>query len=704
MKVYWMAMGICLSGLVFCGCSANGNGTSGGASGEKDGKTAVEKDDLAREKDVALELFSRWIQDDRESRRGFDSRTEITPETALGLEKPDELAPSVNAWAKSTEFGDYYRQSRECLAVLYKKLIDDFNVRKGSGVGETEYSRELLRSWREAYSLDYNLRKFILECYSRKEILPLPSSLARVFTAKKEAQERLARQINGARSAVLRLTSEAVSWKSGLESSGDVSWSQKKDVADWRMLHGTIGDLAARAEKAVADADALVAGFAPVVRANAGQANVREIGRNADEVKKELVSLARSAQKRLGIVAGQVVLAECADQCVQLESELASMKSAMSSSATVAWSDERDVQAWRGLYELMSGLASRAEKAKSGASTLVRKVRPVLGASMNDPDVAAFAGKVERLAAELSEIADNASGQAMIAKAQPRRIECTETCAALEKELADIKSALGTMKPVSWTDDNEIEVWRDRQGPAEELEAKSVRACARASALVEGVKSVVGVSKGDKSVSALDARIERLNADLCAVGKQASERLAIVKGQVPLTKFAGQCRQIADGMVKVPPAFAKKKARMAEIGRLDQLVRTSRTRGYSDLDELARKTADVKARSLAERAEEIALGQRVQKLIAVRENVMGSAALYRLKMQVPGKPAQARVEAELAAFSRAVDAASEASLPGVFAKIESKAFQLSDCTDEDAILNELEETLRIVQRLAARKR
>ncbi len=704
MKVYWMAMEICLSGLLFCGCSANGKGTSDGSSGEEDRKTAVEKDAFPKGKDVALEFFSRWIQDDHMSRRGFDSSKEITPEIALGLEKPGELAPSVNAWAKSTEFGDYYRQSRASLAALYKKLIDDFNARKGSGVGETEYSRELLRSWREAYNLDYNLRKFILECYSRKEILPLPPSLARVFTAKKEAQEKLARQVKQAKAEIVRLTAEAAALNSGIESAGDVSWAQKKGAADWRALHGTIGGLVARAEKAVADADALVASFTPIVRANAGEANVREIGRNAEEVKEKLASLARSAQKRLRIANGQVVLAECADQFGQVESELASIKSAMSSAATVAWSDERDVQAWRGLYELMSGLASRAEKAKSGATALVRKVRPVLSASMNDPGVAAFAGKVERLVAELSEIVDNASGQATIAKAQPQRIECAETCAALEKELADIKSALGAMKPVSWTDENEIEVWRDRQGPAEEIDAKASGACARASALAEGVKSVVGVSKGDKIVSALDARIERLNADLCAVGKQISERLAIVKGQVPLTKFAGQCRQIADGMVKIPPAFAKKKARMAEIRSLGQLVRTSRTRDYSDLDELARRTADVKARSLAERAEEIALGQRVQKLIAVRENVMGSAALYRLRMQVPGKSAQARIEAELAAFRRAVDAASEASLPGVFVKIESKAFQLSDCTGEDAILNELEETLRIVQRLAARKR
>ena len=704
MKVCWMAMGICLSGLLFCGCSANAKGASGGSSGETDKNTAVEKDGLSKEKDVALELFSRWIQDDCVSRRGCDSRKEITPEMALGLEKPGELAPSVRDWAKSTEFGDYCRQSRECMAVLYKKLIDDFNVRNESGVGETEYSRELLRSWREAYNLDYNLRKFILECYSRKEILPMPPSLARVFTAKKEAQEKLARQINGARAEIRRLAAEAASLKSGIESAGEVSWSQKKGVADWRALRGTIGGLAARAEKAVADADALVASFTPVVRANAGEANVREIGRKAEEVKDKLASLVRTVQKRLRIANGQMVLAESVDQYVQVESELARIKSAISSATTVTWSDERDVQTWHGLYELMSGIASRAERAKFSASTLVRKVRPVLNASMNDPDVAAFAGKVERLAAELSEIAGNASGQATIAKAQPQRIECTETCAALEKELADIKSALGAMKPVSWTDENEIEVWHDRQGPAEELEAKAASACARASELAEGVKSVVGVSKGNRAVSALDVRIERLSADLRAVEKQASERLAIVKGQVPLTKFAGHCRQIADGMSKIPPAFAKKKARLAEIARLDQLVRTSRTRGYSDLDELVRTTADVKTRSLAERAEEIALGQRVQKLIAVRENVMGSAALYRLRMQVPGKPAQARVEAELAAFRRAVGAASEASLPGVFAKIESKAFQLSDCTDEDAMLNELEETLRIVQRLAARKR
>ena len=697
-------MGICLSGLLVCGCSANDKGTGGGSSGEKDGKSAMGKDDFSIEKAVAWEAFSRWIQEDRVPRRGFGARKEITPEMALGLEKPGELAPSVNAWAKSTEFGDYCRESRESLAVLYKKLIDDFNVRRGSGVGETEYSRELLRRWREAYNLDYNLRKFILECYSRKEILPLPPSLARVFTAKKEAQEKLARQVKGARAEIKRLTAEAASLKSGIESAGEVSWSQKKGAADWRALHGAMDGLVAQAEKAVADADALVAGFTPVARANAGEAGIREIGRNAEEVKEKLSSLARSVQGWLRVVDGQMVLAECGDQCVQVESELASIKSAMSSATTVTWSDERDVQTWRGLHELFSCIASRAEKAKSGASMLVRKVRPILGASMNDPGVAAFAGKVERLAAELSEIAGNASGQALIAKAQPQRIECADTCAALEKELADIKSALGAMKPVSWMDENEIEVWRDRQGPAEELEAKAARACARASALAEGVKSVVGVSKGDQVVTALDARIARLNADLCTVGKQASERLAIVKGQVPLTKFADHCRQIADGMVKVPPAFAKKKARMAEIGRLDQLVRTSRTRGYSDLDELARKTADVKARSLAERAAEIALGQRVQKLIAVRENVMGSAALYRLRMQVPGKPAQARVEAELAAFRRAVDAASEASLPGVFAKIESKAFQLSDCTDEDAVLNELEETLRIVQRLAARKR
>lgn len=225
----------------------------------------------------------------------------------------------------------------------------------------------------------------------------------------------------------------------------------------------------------------------------------------------------------------------------------------------------------------------------------------------------------------------------------------------------------------------------------------------RASALAEGIKSVVRSSKGDTCVAAVDARAERLNAELAAIAKQASARAEVVVGQVPLTQFAHACKAMSDGMTKIAAALTTKKARMAEIANIEGLVRSSRTRSYSDLGDLVRRTADIKARSLAERKDEVALGQRVQKLVAAREAVMGATALYRLRTQVPAT-AHTQIEAILFAFKRAVNVPSDASLPGYFASVESKAFQLADVMEEDALLQRLEDTLRTVQRLAARQR
>lgn len=156
----------------------------------------------------------------------------------MGLERPGELAPSVEDWASSTEFGEYYRQSRGRQAAIHKNLVDDFNVRKASSVGATEYTRVLMRDWREAFGIDESLRKFILECYSRKEIRPLPTALARVFTAKKEAQEKLRRQVADARSEIKRLTSAQATLQTALDSIGDVAWSQKRALREWRALRG----------------------------------------------------------------------------------------------------------------------------------------------------------------------------------------------------------------------------------------------------------------------------------------------------------------------------------------------------------------------------------------------------------------------------------------------------------------------------------
>lgn len=679
-----MAMRICLSGMVLCGCSdkVKNNGTVSG------------------EIDAAVESFNRWIHGG--SRNAFASPREMTPEEAMGLEKPDELAMSVTAWAASTELGDYYRQSRENLAGLYKKLIDDFNVRSESGVGATEYTRELMRNWREAYNLDYNLRKFILECYSRKEIRPFPPSL-RTFTAKKEAEERLRQQIDAAKAEIKRLSAACSALKARMESVGDVAWHQKKGLQELGTRQETMKEIAMRSDKAAADAEALVDGFAAVVRANGNDGSIQDIGKAAEQLKTALSTLSRTAEERLEIANGQMELAKCTEECAVLESELASLKSEFASAGTSTWADEKDSQTWRERHELISGIASRAEKARASAASLVQRARLVVRASKGDATVAAFGKKAEVLNDALSEMSNLAAEQVTIAGGKPRLMKCTEECTVLEAELANLKAVLEAAEPISWTDEKEVAAWRELQGPAAELQAKAAKASASAFALAESVKPVVRDSKGDKTVVALDARAEQLKAALSAVAKRAMERLAIVKGQVFLTKFANECRAMADGMTKIPAAIAKKTARMAEIGNIEQLVRSSRTRNYSDLDELAKKTADVKARSLSERSGEIALGQRVQKLVGGREQVMGSAALYRLRAHVPDQAAHARIVAELDAFKRMVNVASDSSLPSCFASIESKAYQLADVMEEDGLLERLEETLRIVQRLAARR-
>ena len=82
----------------------------------------------------------------------------------MGLQKPEDLSAAAYSWIKDTDCGEYYRQSRENLAVIYKKLMDDYKIRSESGVRPTDYTTELMRSWRAAFKADYDLRGHIVEC------------------------------------------------------------------------------------------------------------------------------------------------------------------------------------------------------------------------------------------------------------------------------------------------------------------------------------------------------------------------------------------------------------------------------------------------------------------------------------------------------------------------------------------------------------
>lgn len=401
-----------------------------------------------------------------------------TPEEALGIERPGKLAASVEAWAGSNELGDYFRQSRERLARLHAQLIEDYNVRKESELAPTDFTRETLRKYHEAFDADSTLRQFMVECYSRKEVRPLPKTIARLFTT-------------------------------AIEDRGEIRSNLKDAPAE-----------------------------------------------------------------------------------------------------------------------------------------------------------------IDRLAVALD---------------------------ALRGELADAGTA-------TWSQEKALSVWRDLQIRVSDISSRANKASARASALAANMAKAMRVSGGAEDVDALNDKAEQLKSDWSGFASRASRQLEIVNGQMLLTKFSDDCKAMSEGVIAVPEALAKKKARQAEIKELVSRITSSRTRGYSDLNGLAQQASATKSRSRIEGEKEAELGKRVQKLAGNYERLFGSSAIYRLKRDLPEPSAQARIDADLAAFKRAANIPASSDPAGFFAGIESKAYQLSDRMEEESLLKRMDDTLLTVQRLAARRR
>lgn len=397
-----------------------------------------------------------------------------TPEELLGIEKPGRLAASVEAWANANELGDYFRQSRERLSRLHAQLIEDFNVRKESDIAPTATTREMLRKYNEAFEADSTLRTFMVECYSRKEVSPLPQAIARVFTTSVEERGEIRANVGNAPQELARLKAERDSVQSELSEVGLVAWSQERELNAWRDLQVRLGDLSGRAAKASASASALAASLAKALR----------------------------------------VLSE-------------------------------------------------------------------------DPEAERLSDEAETLKHE---------------------------CAALVSRL--------------------------------------------------------------------------------------SKQSEIVNGQMAVTKFADDCKAMLDGVTSVPALLSKKKARMAEIRDVTSRITRSRTTGFSDLNDLAARAAALKSRSQQDGAAESAVGKRVQKLAGNYERTFGMSAIYRLKREVPEPSAQARITAELSALKAGLNLQPGADPSGVFVNLESKSYQLGDRMEEESLLKRMDETLLAVRRLA----
>ena len=420
----------------------------------------------------------RYRQQPAQSQPAPKPKCPPTPEEALGIERPGKLAASVEAWAGSNELGDYFRQSRERLARLHAQLIEDYNVRKESELAPTDFTRETLRKYHEAFDADSTLRQFMVECYSRKEVRPLPKTIARLFTTAIEDRGEVLANLKDAPAEIDRLATELDALKGELDDAGTATWSQEKDLRLWRDLQVRVGDISSRANKASAQASAFAANMSKAMRA----------------------------------------------------------------------------------------------------------------------------------------------------------------------------------------------------------------------------------SGGSEDVDALNDKAEQLKSDWSGFASRASRQLEIVNGQMLLTKFADDCKAMSEGMTAVPAALAKKKARHAEIRELISRITSSRTRGYADLNGLAQQVAAIKVRSRSEGEKEAELGKRVQKLAGNYERVFGSSAIYRLKRDLPEPSAQARINADFAAFKRAANIPAGSDPAGFFAGIESKAYQLADRMEEESMIKRMDDTLLTVQRLAARRR
>lgn len=238
-----------------------------------------------------------------------------TVEEQLGIEKPGKLAPSVEAWANANELGDYYRQSRNELSKLHAQLIEDFKVRKESDVAPTMATYEMLRKYKEAFEADAILRTFMVECYSRKEVAPLPQTIAHKFSTPGQEREKVRTIVKEAPQKIAQIKGELTGTDSELVNVGEVTWSQEKEVANWRDLQTRLGDLSRRATKVRASASSLAVELAEAARALSENPVVEAFSDEAETLKHKSESLVSRLDKQLKIVNGQMAVTKFADDC-----------------------------------------------------------------------------------------------------------------------------------------------------------------------------------------------------------------------------------------------------------------------------------------------------------------------------------------------------------------------------------------------------
>ena len=371
---------------------------------------------------------SRYRQQPTQNQPAPKPKRPPTPEEALGIEMPGKLAASVEAWAGSNELGDYFRQSRERLSRLHAQLIEDYNVRKESELEATDFTRETLRKYREAFDADSTLRRFMVECYSRKEVRPLPQTISRWFTTASEDRGEMREHIRNAPAEIERLNAELVALRSEIEAAGTATWSQERELRIWRDSQIRVGDISARANKASASASALAANMAKAVRTSGGAEDVDSLNDKAEQLKTDFASFAARAAQQLEIVNGQMLIAEFAANCKDMADGWIAVPAAL------AKKKARQSE----IKELISRITSSRTRGYSDLNMLAQQTAAIKSRSRNEGDQEATLGKrVQKLAGNYERV----FGSSAIYRLK-RALPVSSAQARIDTELQSFKRAI----------------------------------------------------------------------------------------------------------------------------------------------------------------------------------------------------------------------------------------------------------------------
>lgn len=104
-----------------------------------------------------------------------------TPEEAMRLPIAKPLAADTEDWIAGSDLGDAWEEAKTRVASLRQRLVEDYNRRAESGVGETEASRDMRKEYLRWVGIHDNLKSFILICQARGVKRELPPELAGNF-------------------------------------------------------------------------------------------------------------------------------------------------------------------------------------------------------------------------------------------------------------------------------------------------------------------------------------------------------------------------------------------------------------------------------------------------------------------------------------------------------------------------------------------